>query len=244
MSITHTGTEDLDEAGSAPSSPFSDMRRVSERYGSCTYILGFPAFAHALHSLFGAWQQTKQCGSHVEQPLQEGEVCSDCSKLKLAHQLAKVAHGTADATDGRLTSFMLANIGPSTATIALSYHPTSGSVLLNTCFNDGRSPITAQIEPSREGLTASQIQQSLAATLRQAAELPDLHPILQLVSYADPEAPSIPASEGFIERRDGCRSYTQYGTRVFTFMLQRLMDVHRLETVTLEASGTGHEEGV
>ena len=243
MSTTHPETEDLN-AGSTPSSPLSDMRRVSERYGGCTYIRGFPAFAHALQSRFGAWQQDKQCSSHVKQPSQEGEVCSDCSKLKLAHQLAKVAHGTADATDGRLLSFMLASFGPSTTAVALSCHPTSGSVLLNTCFNDGRSPITAQIEPGLEALTASQIQQGLASTLRHSPELPDLHPILQMVSFADPGAASIPVSEGLIERRDGCSSYTQYGTRVFTIMIQRLMDVHRLEDVTLEASKTGHEESV
>lgn len=208
----------------APSQPPSDLRPLMKQFGGCTYIRTLPAFLAQLYHDYGDGYGSI-CDSHVSELSSSGPPCSRCPGRRAICRLASVMEGTGNGTDGRKTSFMLSENG---ASAALSYHPSSGHVLLQ--MSDGRrmDTIVSQVESVSDGVTAEKIQQSLAAKLR-GPEIPGQ--LLQVLRLASMEPRGCRPAHEFKEKGTKPK-LSEFGTMVFTEVIQRLMDAHEYKPRT------------
>jgi len=118
----------------------------------CTYIGTLPVFLNTIQDRLGHVHGTL-CNIHFHELTSGCSLSSQCARHRLCCGLAGVAEGTGNGSDGRKTSFMLAEAAPVPVSLALSSQPSTGHVSLHIYFDGRGAVLPAPIEAHSEDMT-------------------------------------------------------------------------------------------
>lgn len=169
------------------------------------------------------------CDSHFPELSGGGSLCSECPHHRLCCGLAGVAEGTGDGSDGRKTSFMLAEAALVPVPLALSCRPSTGDVSLHIYFGGRGCKLPARIEAHSEDMTPGNIQQSLAASLHGSQDVRAFSELLSTTGDREKDWDG----RGLVEGTSGGETFTTFGTMLFTKMIRRLLDAQQFPPRTL-----------